>query len=73
MNDNNTSNRTDTVCSIGGRLYYYDACGDQQNEVKNGFVYMGSGTIHSIKGAAYNSNRTFHFWRYNDRTLIEAR
>ncbi len=76
MSDNNKSNRTDTVCSISGRLYYYDACGDEQNQIKaecSCFVYMGSGTIHSVNGAPYNSDRTFHFWRYNDRTLIEAR
>ena len=73
MSDNSTSNRTDTVCNVGGKLYYYDACGDKSDEIKNGFVYMGSGNIHSIKGAPYRSERVFHFWRYNDRTLLDAR
>ena len=74
MSDNDTSNRTDTVCNVGGKLYYYDACGDQPDEIKaECFVYVGSGTIHSVKDSPYSSERVFHFWRYNDRTLIEAR
>lgn len=73
MSDNNTSNRTDTVCSIGGKLYYYDACARYMRGMNGGFVYMGEGTIHSVKNSPYNSNRTFHFWRYNDRTLLEVR
>ncbi len=72
MSNNDTSNRTDTVCNVGGKLYYYDACAQYMRGMNESFVYMGEGTIHSVKGAPYNSNRTFHFWRYNDRTLIEA-
>jgi len=72
MSDNNTSNRTDTVCNVGSKLYYYDACAQYMRGMNESFVYMGEGTIHSVKDSPYRSERVFHFWRYNDRTLIEA-
>lgn len=73
MSDN-TTNRTDTVCNVGGKLYYYDASGDSRGDVMSKFfTYIGCGKIHSVNGKLYSNEETFHFWRYNDRTLIEAR
>ena len=74
MSDNNTSNQTDTVCSIGGRLYYYDVSGDSRGDVMSkSFTYIGRGRIYSVNGKLYCNEETFHFWRYNDRTLLEVR
>lgn len=69
MSDNETSNCTDTVCSIGGRLYYYDACGETANSITaDCYIYIGSGTIYSIDGTVQIGSQPKHFWRYNDRT-----
>ena len=74
MNDNNKSNSTSHICEIGGKRYYYDACGETANSITaDCYVYIGSGTIYSINGTVQIGSQPKHFWRYNDRTRTVAK
>lgn len=70
-------NSVDTVCKVDGEFYYCDTFDRNKDGVTaNHFTYIGSGVIHSFNNVVYSntlfSRKNFHFWRYNDRTLINA-
>lgn len=68
------SNSTDTVCTVNGKRYYYDACDGKRDGIKaECFVYIGEGTIYSCQGVLQKPDKPHHFWRYNDRTLTDAK